>query len=1130
VGLAEIEDAVGPDSFARARSYARGGRVLRVDWDEDKRALRARVLGQGRIYQTVAFFDDDGAGSLTFAEGECSCPVGHNCKHVAAVVLAARADRESPRSGPNGGAGGNGTGAILAQPFPGLSLEPASGTVSDACAGIGGPALTATEAAAWEQPLRALLDRPAAETQGKPLAFEFTLTARGRTAALTMRLMRPAARGGWVNGQLAWDGLDSWQVRDGGLRADHLAIARELNALHRAASGKPSYYYGYGRERQLDLSECDSRQLWPLLDEARRLGIALIHQHPPLGEVGLHGGEVVLDVRAAQLGGAQVQVALQLEDEHGPPSLRAVSFLGARGHGLVCVEPDEQDPECPLERLPLHLVRLARPVPSELRQMLLAGKPLQIPALQTGRFAAELCPSLQRIAPIVSSDGSFTPPEVSAPELALRASYGPGHALAVGWEWTYLVGDTLHRVALDAGDQAASFRDPEAERALLARAQIADTGLERFGLLDQRARPAARPPVTLHGVESMRFSTEVLPALERDGRFAVIVEGERPHYRDVGETLEVGISTSAIAGERDWFDLGVTIAVEGREVPFADVFAALARGETHMVLADGAHFSLLEPRLQALRALIEEARLLSDSPGCSPRISRYQAGLWGELVALGVVREQAQAWQRQVGALLSIDELAEHDPPAGMRGALRPYQLEGFRWLASLWELELGGILADDMGLGKTLQALALICHVHRRALRAGPFLVITPTSVVGSWVSEAARFAPELSVAAVTDTLAKAGCTIEQLIACADVIVTTYTLLRLDADAYGHIDWAGVILDEAQYVKNHQAKTYRCVRQLRAAFKLALTGTPLENNLMELWSLLSISSPGLFPDPKRFAEAYARPIERGGDRERLARLRRRIKPLVKRRTKELVASELPAKQEQALEVELHPRHRRLYDTYLQRERQKILGLLSDFERNRFTILRSITLLRQMSLHAALVDRRHEAVPCAKLDALVDQLEDIVSGGHRALIFSQFTGFLARARARLERARIAYTYLDGKTRQRERVLERFKRGSDPVFLISLKAGGFGLNLTEADYCLLLDPWWNPAVEDQAIDRAHRIGQSRPVIVYRLLSRGTIEEKVAALARRKAELFRGVMDEGDLFASRLTAEDIRGLLG
>ncbi len=210
------------------------------------------------------------------------------------------------------------------------------------------------------------------------------------------------------------------------------------------------------------------------------------------------------------------------------------------------------------------------------------------------------------------------------------------------------------------------------------------------------------------------------------------------------------------------------------------------------------------------------------------------------------------------------------------------------------------------------------------------------------------------------TDTLAKSGRAIDEL-AGADVVVTTYTLLRLDSDAYRSVEWAGVILDEAQFVKNHQAKTYRCVRELAAPFKLALTGTPMENNLMELWSLLSITAPGLFPDPKRFAEQYARPIERGGDGERLARLRRRIKPLVKRRTKELVARDLPAKQEQTLEVELHPRHRKLYDTYLQRERQKVLGLLGDFDRNRFTILRSITLLRQLSLHPALVEDRNDA-------------------------------------------------------------------------------------------------------------------------------------------------------------------------
>ncbi len=251
---------------------------------------------------------------------------------------------------------------------------------------------------------------------------------------------------------------------------------------------------------------------------------------------------------------------------------------------------------------------------------------------------------------------------------------------------------------------------------------------------------------------------------------------------------------------------------------------------------------------------------------------------------------------------------------------------------------------------------------------------------------------------------------------------------------------------------------------------------------------------------------------------------------VIKRRTKELVAADLPAKQEQTLEVDLHPRHRKLYQTRLQRERQKLLGLIGDFNRHRFTILRSITLLRQLSLHAGLSDDGHDGVPCAKLDALIDQLGEVVGGGHRALVFSQFTGFLAKVRERLEGTDIGYCYLDGRTRKRECVLERFKDGSDPVFLISLKAGGFGLNLTEADYCFLFDPWWNPATEAQAIDRTHRIGQTRPVMVYRMIARDTIEEKVAALARRKAALFSGVMDDGDLFASNLTAEDVRGLLG
>jgi SNF2 family DNA or RNA helicase len=303
-----------------------------------------------------------------------------------------------------------------------------------------------------------------------------------------------------------------------------------------------------------------------------------------------------------------------------------------------------------------------------------------------------------------------------------------------------------------------------------------------------------------------------------------------------------------------------------------------------------------------------------------------------------------------------------------------------------------------------------------------------------------------------------------------------------------------------------------------------------MENNLMELWALLSITAPGLVPDPARFGEQYSRPIERQGDAERLARLRRRIKPLVTRRTKELVAADLPPKQEQTLDIELHPRHRKLYDTQLQRERQKILGLLDDLNRNRLTILRSLTILRQLSLHPVLVNDKHHAVPCAKLTALTEQLDEVVAGGHRALVFSQFTGFLRLVRNHLDRHDIGYRYLDGRTRNRAKALDAFKDGDDPVFLISLKAGGFGLNLTEADYCFLLDPWWNPAAEAQAIDRTHRIGQQRSVMVYRMIATGTIEEKVRALAERKAALFRGVMDDGDLFSSKLTADDIRELLG
>jgi superfamily II DNA or RNA helicase len=1057
--------------------------VLSLDWDPEEMVLSATVVGNGALYETLAFFDGD-PGEVEFLEGECSCPVGYDCKHVAAVVIAVAAGERSARP-----------------PRP--------------SAGDG-----------WEQPLRALVAARELPATGTALAIALGLEDASRFSGngaprLIARLMRPGARGGWVNGSLDWGGYHSWQLRNGGHRDDHIAIVQELYAIHRRRDSYDSYY---SSERTIDLSQCDSLELWALLDRAARCELPLIHSHQVLGEVPPYEhGELVLDVTRRRTG---FSLAAVLRLDRGS-DLVPVRFIG--NHGLVCAERADVDARAPLERWRLRLVRLARPAMPQLESMLLGGQPVAIPEGEIERFAEDLCPALRHIAPVVSSDGSFEPPEVSEPVLVFHARYGAGNQVEVGWAFRYEVGAASRRVPLGPGNSPAGFRDPGAERALLRSIELGGIGLERFGLVDPAGRPLGDAPVVLRAGAGLALSTEVLPLLGERPEVTVEIGGEPPDYRDVGESLSIGVSTGEIAGERDWFDLGVTISVEGRAVPFAEVFMALARGDAWLMLDAGAYFSLDDPRLQQLRRLIDEARMLDDPDATSLRISRYHVDLWSELVAIGVVEEQAERWQRVVAPLLELDSLPACELPRALRADLRDYQREGFGWLGMLWQLELGGILADDMGLGKTLQALALICHARERD--AGPFLVVTPTSVAPNWADEAARFTPGLRVEVVLDTLARSGREIAQ-IASAEVVVTTYTLFRLDCASYQAVPWAGLILDEAQYVKNHRGKTYRCARELDAPFKLAITGTPMENRLMELWAMLSVVAPGLFPDPARFAEHYARPIERGGDSEQLARLRRRIKPLVKRRTKELVASELPPKQEQTLAVELHPRHRKIYDTHLQRERARVLALLDDFDRNRITILAAITRMRQLSLHPGLVDERHASVPCAKLSAFVEQLDDVVSSGHRALVFSQFTRFLTAVRERLDEEGIGYCYLDGSTRRRSELLERFRCGGggpDPLFLISLKAGGVGLNLVEADYCFLLDPWWNPATETQAIDRAHRIGQTCPVMVYRLISRNTIEEKVRALAERKAELFHGVMDDGDLFARGLTVEDIRALL-
>jgi SNF2 family DNA or RNA helicase len=634
---------------------------------------------------------------------------------------------------------------------------------------------------------------------------------------------------------------------------------------------------------------------------------------------------------------------------------------------------------------------------------------------------------------------------------------------------------------------------------------------------------AAPTPITLQGIDAAEFVAKVMPALRALDEVRVDVVGKQLDYTELTDAPHLTIKTEE-TDKRDWFDLGVYVSVEGRDIPFAKLFTALSKGQKKLMLVDRSYLSLDQPVFENLRVLIEEASALAEWE-TGLRISRYQAVFWEELEELADETEQAIAWREAVGGLNAavLDKGADPTPlPAGLAAELRPYQHDGFDWLAFLYAHHLGGVLADDMGLGKTLQALALIQHAKETSATIGsPFLVVAPTSVVGNWALEAARFTPGLSVATITKSK-------QPIPADVDVVLTSYALFRLDFARYQGVDWAGLILDEAQFVKNRQSKAHECAVDLDTPFKLAITGTPMENSLMDLWSLFHIVAPGLFTSAPRFAQQYEKPIALGND-ERLEKLRRRIRPLMMRRTKEIVAEELPPKQEQVLYVDLEPRHRKLYDTVLQKERQKLLGLVDDLDRNRFIVFRSLTLLRMLSLDATLVSEEHEGIGSSKLDVLMQQLEDVVAEGHRALVFSQFTSYLSLVAERLTAEGVAHAYLDGSTLKRADVIARFTEGTAPVFLISLKAGGFGLNLTEADYVFLLDPWWNPATENQAIDRTHRIGQTKNVMVYRLVARDTIEEKVMALKEAKAKLFDAVMDDDAAFSTALTADDIRGLL-
>ncbi len=1137
--LAIQTPAINDRSLAAGLAYAMGSRVSGISFDAVTGLLLGKVRGGAAApYSTTAkLVRKTGGWSCTV--GVCSCPVRKDCKHVAALLFAAE-DNPATRIQLLAPAGAER-----------LARQPAAPALPD-----------------WEQALSPLISQPGivASTNGVPLALQFEIeepaphfSYTGRrdplrsVRQLKARPVIMGAKGKWIRGDVSWTTLSYLNYRRECNEA-HVEWMQEFLAAHTASANRQHA----GTGLWLGLNTYAGKNLWSLLAEAQKIGVALVHGRgsDPVrvvtepAAVGLNltrfgapadaseepsaatdaqrgaGG----DAAGGDEGGLELAPSITVAGMVVDPA--TVGTIGRPAHGIFLTSPGETLPGTAAGDPLITLAPLETGLSEELLTFATGGTTLHIPARDEGRFLTGFYPKLKQTARVTASDESVRLPTLAVPTLSLLANYGADHRVRLHWEWHYTSGNHVTAQPLWRHPGDHGYRDDPAEaRILEAVGQPWDT----VSSLGESAAggwgtPRLAASAELTGLDTLAFTEEVLPRLRELPGVKVDTAGDIADYREAEEAPVVAISTTA-TDSRDWFDLGIVITLEGQPVSFAALFSALAAGQTRMLLPSGAYFSLDLPELHQLRALIDEARSLQDNKDAPLQISRFQAGLWDELAQLGIVDEQAAAWREAVGGLLE-GGVKGLPLPATLNAELRPYQAEGFNWLSFLYRHGLGGVLADDMGLGKTVQALALVCAAKEAGpdpkTGAAPFLVVAPTSVVGNWAAEAARFAPGLSVRAIGETFAKGGTDPKATMDGADIIITSYALFRIDYEAYASQSWAGLLLDEAQFVKNHQSKAYQCARKLPAAFKLAITGTPLENNLMEFWALTSIVAPGLFASPKRFAEYYQKPVEKNGDKAQLDKLRRRVRPLMMRRTKEQVIKDLPPKQEQILEVVLNPRHQKVYQTHLQRERQKILGLIEDVNKNRFTIFQSLTLLRQLSLDPSLIDPSLSGVRSSKLDVLFEQLEDLVAEGHRALIFSQFTGFLGKVRERLVAEGIEFCYLDGGTRNRSDVVNEFKNGAAPVFLISLKAGGFGLNLTEADYVFLLDPWWNPASEAQAVDRTHRIGQARNVMVYRLVAKDTIEEKVMALKSRKSQLFADVMEGDALSGGALTAEDLAGL--
>jgi superfamily II DNA or RNA helicase len=804
-------------------------------------------------------------------------------------------------------------------------------------------------------------------------------------------------------------------------------------------------------------------------------------------------------------------------------SLRPELLVESRGEGSIAVKCN-----CPANALLLwnatdawllqnnQFVRYGEALPAGSTHLI--ERPLLLDGDRALHFLAFDLPRLRDAFDVRAGEGVRLPEIGTAlPAFELRLA-GTLNSITAELMCTY--GDRPSIKALAKAQDQFVFRDPQNTDRVLMRSLEAENAavarLEQIGF----ARTDAGGFV-LHGqVNVVRFFATDYPRMQRDWKITLTAQVQNWS----GEIERVTPKLEIVGSGQDWFEVRYSLTTPGGEVfSNADIQRLLRSGQSQTRLKNG-HLAVIDTAgLEDFEQVIRDCDPAQTQPGLY-RINRAHAGYVEQ-----TARELGSAVADRREALKKFITGRDASPDAKTKlgtltETLREYQLTGFEWLTRLAANNLGGILADEMGLGKTVQTLAFL-RAHQGD---GPALVVCPTSLVTNWENEARKFTPELKTLVLegSDRAARF-----KSIAGVDIVITSYALLRRDIDTLREIKFSTAVLDEAQHIKNPDTQNAQAAYALRANHRFVLTGTPMENSVRDLWSIMNFALPGYLGDRKDFRERYELPIARGSAPDVQRRLSRRLQPFLLRRRKRDVAKDLPEKIEQIVPCTLTSHQRAAYDALL-REIQQGLGS-SDKNVNagaqRMKMLTGLLRLRQVccDLRIVGIDKGESS---AKLDLLDELLEEAIDGEHRVLVFSQFVSMLHFIRERLEKLEIPFCYLDGSTKKRQEIVDRFQSDSTiPVFLISLKAGGVGLNLSAADTVIHFDPWWNPAVEAQATDRAHRIGQTRVVTAYKLITRDTVEEKILKLQEKKRAAIDAAIDSEEPMMTGLTTEELEELL-